>query len=162
MSTRSFKNPIPPLVLTAGVIVLAFVFRSSTSGLSAQIAWITGMAGYTVACLGVLVMVMAAKTFRQHETTLSPLNLDGVSALVKHGVFRYSRNPMYLGMIALVLGLSLAWVSGWGFMFSVALLIYLDRFQIQPEEQALKAQFGSAFEEYTQNTPRWIGLQAKK
>lgn len=162
MSTQSFKNPIPPLVLTVCVIALVFFFRGSPSGPTAQIAWITGVAGYTVACLGVLVMVMAAKTFRQHQTTLSPLNLDGVSALVKHGVFRYSRNPMYLGMIALVLGLSLAWFSAWGFVFSVALLIYLDRFQIRPEEKALKAQFGSAFEDYIQKTPRWIGLQAKK
>lgn len=162
MSTQSFKNPIPPLVLTACVIALAFFFRGSPSGLTAQNTWITGWVGYAVACLSVLVMVMAAKTFRQHQTTLSPLNLDGVSALVKHGVFRYSRNPMYLGMIALVLGLSLAWFSAWGFVFSVALLIYLDRFQIRPEEKALKAQFGSAFEDYTLETPRWIGLKAKK
>lgn len=161
LNTRSFKNPVPPLLLMAAVVVIAFVLRSRSLGTLDQTAPMFGWVGYALACSGMVMMAVAAWTFRQHRTTLNPIHIDGVSALVKQGVFRYSRNPMYLGMVCLTAGLSLAWISGWGLLLSVALLWYLDRFQIRPEEKVLGQQFGQAFVEYTQQTRRWFGCVNK-
>ncbi len=139
-------------------MIIAFIFRGGALHAFDRTLPIVGWAGYALACSGLVIMLVAAWTFRQHRTTLSPIQIDGVRALVKKGVFRYSRNPMYLGMVCLTAGLSLAWVSGWGLVLSVGLLWYLDRFQIRPEEKVLSQQFGPAFAEYTQQTRRWFGF----
>lgn len=161
MSLTTFKNPIPPLVLTAVVVLLAFLFRARP-GPAEELSMIAGGAGYSVAFMGLMIMVSAARTFRQHKTTLNPIHLEDVSTLVRRGVFRYSRNPMYLGMVVLVFGLCLAWGSWWGFGLGLGLFLYLDRFQIRPEEKVLSAQFGSAFDDYKKHTRRWLGLIGHK
>ncbi len=87
---------------------------------------------------------------------MNPHRPDRSSALVTSGIYGVTRNPMYVG---LALGL-LAWTA-WlghpaGLLATIAFVGYIDRFQIRPEQRAMQAQFGSAFDRYSRRVRRWI------
>lgn len=109
-----------------------------------------------LAALGAVVSVLGLVSFRRAKTTVNPLRPEQASTLVASGIYRYTRNPMYLGF-AIVL---LAWVvylSAWPALLVVAAFIgYMNEFQIKPEEVALKTRFGQAFVEYKRSVRRWI------
>lgn len=78
------------------------------------------------------------------------------SALVTHGVFRISRNPMYLGMTLMLLGIALFLGSVTPFLVVIALPVIFDRVFISPEERMLEETFGDQFREYRKRVRRWI------
>jgi protein-S-isoprenylcysteine O-methyltransferase Ste14 len=105
---------------------------------------------------GVLIAVLGVLQFRKHKTTINPHAIDQAKALVTGGAYRFTRNPMYLGMLLVLVGMvfysrdALALVALPGFV------VTLNRLQIRPEERALAAMFGDAFAAYCQRTRRWI------
>jgi protein-S-isoprenylcysteine O-methyltransferase Ste14 len=111
-----------------------------------------------LACLLVsaLVGLAAVRAFRRASTTVNPMQPDRSGALVDSGIFRYSRNPMYLALLIVLIG--------WGFYLdslaalavTVVYLAYLNRFQIAPEERALRERFGDPFTAYCKRVRRWI------
>jgi len=109
---------------------------------------------FVVAAL--MVGVPAVLGFRRANTTVNPLKPEASTALVTGGVFRWTRNPMYLAMLLLLL----AWaciVSNWAALAILPLFVaYLNRFQIGPEERALQARFGAEFESYRRKVRRWL------
>lgn len=94
--------------------------------------------------------------FRRSRTTINPLAPQRASALVTGGVYRITRNPMYVGMALLLL----AWavhLSAWPTLLGPpAFVLYITRFQIVPEERALARLFGEAYAEYTARVRRWL------
>jgi protein-S-isoprenylcysteine O-methyltransferase Ste14 len=94
--------------------------------------------------------------FRSARTTINPLAPARATALVTHGVYRLTRNPMYLGLCCFLL----AWAShlaAWmAFLGPVAFVFYITRFQIVPEERALRRLFGDAFDRYAARVRRWL------
>ncbi|MDO2946880.1 methyltransferase family protein [Aeromonas simiae] len=103
--------------------------------------------------LAALLGVGALLGFRHAGTTVDPRRPDRSSALVISGVYRYSRNPMYLGVLLLLLLWAL-WLGGgwWGAML---FWLWMDRLQIPREEQALGRRFGADYERYCQQVRRW-------
>jgi protein-S-isoprenylcysteine O-methyltransferase Ste14 len=146
---------IPPLFLVATVaaaIILVSVFVPA-----ANVHW----PGHRVlaVCAFVLGPVLAGLgvfQFRRARTTVSPLRPARTQAIVRTGVYRWSRNPMYLGMALALLGLAAWWSSVPGYLAVPAFVAYLTRFQIVPEERALLAKFGPAFGDYTLQVRRWL------
>ena len=106
--------------------------------------------------LGFATALTALRTFRQIGTTFDPHSPEDATQLVRSGVFRISRNPMYLGL-AFVL---LAWAVWLGNIINVATLFlfvaYLTVFQIKPEEVVLARLFGADYEAYRKEVRRWI------
>lgn len=153
MSALDLKvPPLAVLLCAAAAMWLAAAAAPSLTRawpFAAVAAGILSLAGLAVALAGVL-------SFRRARTTVNPLTPGAASALVTSGIYRFTRNPMYLGF-ALVL---LAWAVFLGNPLSLALVgafvLYIDRFQIQPEERALAALFGAAFKTYTQAVRRWL------
>ena len=94
--------------------------------------------------------------FHRAKTTVNPLKPEASTALVTGGLYRWTRNPMYLAMLLLLL----AWacvVSNWAALAILPLFVaYLNRFQIGPEERALQARFGAEFESYRRKVRRWL------
>jgi protein-S-isoprenylcysteine O-methyltransferase Ste14 len=94
--------------------------------------------------------------FRRARTTLNPLQPDAASAMVVRGIYRWTRNPMYLAMLLVLI----AWaciVANWVALAMLPLFVaYLNRFQIVPEERALHARFGAEFENYRRKVRRWL------
>jgi protein-S-isoprenylcysteine O-methyltransferase Ste14 len=94
--------------------------------------------------------------FRQAKTTVHPHQPDKTSSVVSTGIYRHSRNPMYLGLVLLLLVEGLV-LKNWSMIFVVwGFIAYLNRFQILPEERALENKFGQAYLDYKNRVRRWI------
>ena len=106
--------------------------------------------------LGFVILISAVRLFRKDKTTVNPLSPEQATKLVTDGIFKYSRNPMYLGM-ALVLGSIAVFFNLIGGIILVALFCaYITKFQILPEERAMRDLFSDDFDKYTKATRRWI------
>ena len=103
-----------------------------------------------------IVGISAVLGFHRAKTTLNPLQPDAASALVVRGIYRWTRNPMYLAMLLVLI----AWACIVANVAALAILplfvAYLNRFQIAPEERALQARFGGEFEQYKRTVRRWL------
>ena len=109
-----------------------------------------------LASIGAALGVAGLLAFRRHGTTVHPIHPDKASAIVSEGVYRHTRNPMYLGLALFLLAWG-AWLSNLVSLAGVpAFIAYMTRFQIRPEEQALLAKFGPAFGDYMQSARRWL------
>jgi protein-S-isoprenylcysteine O-methyltransferase Ste14 len=141
---------VPPLLVTmlaaAAIVAIADTPRSG----------IALLVGATIAVAGAAVAVAGVIAFRRALTTVDPLHPDRSASLVTQGVYRISRNPMYVGFIALLLGLAVALSSIPGGTVALAAALYLDRFQIRPEERILQRRFGAAFDRYRASVRRWL------
>jgi len=109
-----------------------------------------------IVLLGFLLILISSITFYKYRTTLNPLKPELASKLVKTGLYRYSRNPIYIGLTLILLGWG-TYLNNLASMLGVFLFVlYLDRFQIVPEEKFLAQKFGVEFEKYQQKVGRWI------
>ena len=112
--------------------------------------------GILLLLLGFVILISAVRLFRKDKTTVNPLSPEQATKLVTDGIFKYSRNPMYLGM-ALVLGSIAVFFNLIGGIILVALFCaYITKFQILPEERAMRDLFSDDFDKYTKVTRRWI------
>lgn len=109
-----------------------------------------------LAVAGVAVAVAGVVAFRRARTTVNPTTPGLASALVSGGVYRLSRNPMYVGMLLVLAGGAVALAHPAAAVGPVAFAAYLTRFQIRPEERALRAAFGEAFDAYARRVRRWL------
>ena len=112
--------------------------------------------GILLLLLGFVILISAVRLFRKDKTTVNPLSPEQATKLVTDGIFKYSRNPMYLGM-ALVLGSIAVFFNLIGGIILIALFCaYITKFQIFPEEKAMRDLFPDDFDIYTKATRRWI------
>ena len=106
--------------------------------------------------LGLWLAGTAARTFSRAKTTLNPIKPETSTSLVTHGIFARSRNPMYLGMASWLLGWS-AWLgTPAGLLGPILFVLYMNRFQIGPEERALDQLFGADYTRYKNTVRRWL------
>ena len=94
--------------------------------------------------------------FRRNKTTINPVDLESASALVTSGVFRFSRNPMYVGFTAMLVGWAVCLAAPWALVGPVAFVLFTNRFQIIPEERVMRDKFGQAYDDYQAQVRRWI------
>lgn len=106
--------------------------------------------------LGVAVGITALMHFFKFRTTVDPTRPSKASALVTSGIFSYSRNPMYLAMLLILLALGLAFGNAFNALLAAAFVIFMNRFQIIPEERALLILFRKAYQQYCLNVRRWL------
>tara|TARA_B100000401_G_C52628061_1_gene634648 strand:- start:119 stop:565 length:447 start_codon:yes stop_codon:yes gene_type:complete len=112
--------------------------------------------GILLLLLGFVILISAVRLFRKDKTTVNPLSPEQATKLVTDGIFKYSRNPMYLGM-ALVLGsIAVFFNLIGGIILIVLFCAYITKFQIFPEERAMRDLFSDDFDKYTKATRRWI------
>ena len=106
--------------------------------------------------LGGIVAVAAIAAFRSAGTTVDPRSPAKASRLVVRGIYRYSRNPMYLGLVFLLIAWALYLSNALGFAGLPLFIVAMNRLQIRPEERAMELQFGDDFRAYRQSVRRWI------
>jgi len=95
-------------------------------------------------------------SFRRAKTTVNPLKPESASALVDTGIYRYTRNPMYVGFALFLLAWAVFLSSLWALLGLPLFIAYIQRFQIRPEERALEQIFGSEFLDYKRRVRRWL------
>ncbi|UUQ65507.1 isoprenylcysteine carboxylmethyltransferase family protein [Pseudomonas fuscovaginae UPB0736] len=145
----------PPLVATLFGLLAWLAARYLPGSLELAVEWRMGLA-LIVFLAGVAVCLAGVLSFRRARTTVNPLKPETASALVSSGVYRYTRNPMYLGFATVLVAWSilLAWPPA--LLGVVGFVIYMNRFQIGPEERALASLFGSDFTQYCRQVRRWL------
>jgi protein-S-isoprenylcysteine O-methyltransferase Ste14 len=151
----SLENRIPPPVV--GALVAALMWGISGVGPRLPLApWASYLLAAVFAIAGIAFDVLGIAAFRASRTTVNPLKPERASALVTGGVYRITRNPMYVGLLLLLL----AWASYLAALLPllgpVLLVVYLTRFQIQPEERVLQGIFGEAYSTYAARVRRWL------
>lgn len=153
MSALELK--VPPLALVL-VLAGAMSFVALQFPLLAfPLPWRHGLS-VTISGVGILLLLAGMYSFQKAKTTFNPLKPDTASSLVASGVFRVSRNPMYVGFLLLLTGWAM-WLSHpLPFLFLPVFVAYMNRFQISPEERVLSAKFGEAYDIYKQSVRRWL------
>ena len=155
MNMRCLELKVPPLALCA-----AFALAIVALGHFAPFANMP-FPGHRIAAAvlllsGVAVAAVGVVQFRLAQTTVNPMAPDRASSMVTTGVFALSRNPMYLGMALALLGLA-AWRSTLpGYVLVPLFCVYMNEFQIKPEERALLARFSEEFSAYMSKVRRWV------
>lgn len=90
------------------------------------------------------------------KTTVNPEKPEKASTLVTTGIYQFTRNPMYVGLVCFLIAWA-AWLgSFYSLVFIVVFILYMNRFQIKPEERALAKLFGQAYQDYCQKVRRWL------
>ena len=113
-------------------------------------------AGVILMAAGFALAFTGLRTLIGNRTTPSPINIDRAKTLVTTGLYRFSRNPMYLGMVIVLIGLAALFGNLWLLVGPLAFALYINRFQIKPEEQMMAAKFGSDYAGYKSRVRRWI------
>jgi len=147
------KKRIPPPLIAMLCVLIIFlsksIFPSFVFSYKLQL-------GIFVSTIGFLLLIISIKSFIDSKTTINPLNLKKSTYLVTSGVFRFSRNPMYLGMLLFLLGTAIILNIIGGLIISILFIFYMNFFQIIPEEKALENLFGKNYRNYRKTVRRWI------
>jgi protein-S-isoprenylcysteine O-methyltransferase Ste14 len=146
---------IPPVV----VVFLAAALMWISAGAAPEAAIVIParhLVALSLVAAGAVTSILGVVSFRRAGTTVNPLTPGAASSLVRSGVYAFSRNPMYLGFLMLLLGWGIYLSNALAILIVPGFLLYMNRFQIEPEECALMAHFGGAFVAYSRRVGRWL------
>jgi len=150
------KTRIPPPVLALGTGVLMWWIDRQIP-LVRLVAPPWNRVGWGFIGIGLAVDAVSVAAFIRAKTTVNPLRVDRSTSLVVTGLYRVSRNPMYLGLMMVLIG----WALLLGSVGAILLIILFERVmviaQIRPEEVALAAKFGNEYANYASRVHRWLG-----
>jgi len=153
MPTLELKIPPLGLVIVAALLMWLgaqyFPTLNFRFPFQSVVAWVIGLSGALASALGVI-------EFRRAKTTVDPTRPDSASSLVRTGIYRRTRNPMYLGFLLILTGCAAAVANAASILILPAFFVYMNRFQIKPEERALASIFGNDFKAYCSEARRWI------
>lgn len=108
------------------------------------------------ALCGLFILIFTVLRYLRHRTTILPNKLDQMSSLVIDGLNRYSRNPMYLGMLLWILSAGLFFGTFLVLIAAPAFVVIINKMQIEPEERALEELFGQQYLNYKKRVRRWM------
>lgn len=153
MDVLKLRVPPPAVALTFAVFMwsIAQVVPTLRFALPARhaIAACVAVTGFCVAIAGVV-------AFHRARTTVNPLRPEKASSLVVSGIYKLTRNPMYLGLLLVLVAWALVLSNALSVMVVPAFILYMNRFQIEPEEAALTSAFGTDFMRYEARVRRWL------
>lgn len=112
--------------------------------------------GYVLIAGGLAIDLVSIVAFRKARTTVTPLAPEKASSLVTGGLYRFTRNPMYLGMLLILMGIAVLLGSPINVAILGVFIAYITAFQIKPEETLLEQNFGEVYRQYKQSVRRWL------
>lgn len=152
---RALELKIPPPIVA--LLIAAVMWGISLVTPSADVpAPVRLAAAIAIALAGLATAVSGGVAFRRAKTTTSPLKPETTNALVTSGVYRFTRNPMYVGITLVLLAWAVFLSSIWTLLGLLAFILYITRFQIIPEERVLAGIFGTAYSAYQARVRRWL------
>jgi protein-S-isoprenylcysteine O-methyltransferase Ste14 len=146
---------VPPVAL---FVVVALLMWAVAAWLP---SWRIALPGHTVVVVLLLLAagaigIAGVRAFGRARTTVDPLRPEKASALVTSGIYRRTRNPMYVALAIALLGWAVWLEHPLALLGVAAFVAWINRFQIAPEERALRASFGTEFERYCREVRRWL------
>jgi len=153
MHALELKIPPPIVALLIAAAMWGISLATPAAHLPANIRLVATIA---IAFAGAATAIAGVVGVGRAKTTLNPLKPETTSSLVTSGVYRFTRNPMYLGLVLALLAWAAFLSSVWSLLGPLVFILYMTRFQIVPEERALSGIFGAAYSEYQAKVRRWL------
>lgn len=152
---KSLELKVPPAIifLISGTAIWAVSnFIPSLNFIYDLKDWLSAI----FAVSGALIIIAGLYEFQRAKTTVDPLNPEEASSIVRSGIYLYTRNPMYLGILFILTAFAFKSSNILSPLFLIGFVLYMNRFQILPEERALSEKFGDEYLEYKRSVSRWI------
>ena len=152
---RALELRIPPpavAALMAGAVWGISVFAP----LIAVPTFMRVVAAVVIALVGGAFSIAGIISFRLARTTINPMKPETTTSLVSSGIYRLTRNPMYVGLLFVLVAWAVFLSSAWALLGPLAFVLYINRFQIVPEERVLSAMFGTEYSAYKSTVRRWL------
>ena len=146
----NLDTKIPPPIVTIIILSIIYLFDLNEYNLNTDIISIITL------FIGLIFIISAVIQFINRKTTVNPTKPHKTSALVITGTYKITRNPMYLGMLLILLSISFKFNLIGGIVLTMLFAGYITKFQIIPEEIVMNKLFGDEFEKYKNKTRRWI------
>lgn len=146
------RRMLPPTYLYVALILIFLLHFVFPIAHVLEIPW--NLIGLIPLILGVALNLIADNDFKRYQTTVKPFQES--TALITDGVYIYSRHPMYLGFVLILLGLSLLLGSVSPYTIVIVFTILMDVLFIRVEESMLEAKFQDAWTEYKSKVRRWV------
>jgi protein-S-isoprenylcysteine O-methyltransferase Ste14 len=153
MNALELKLP-PPLQASLSLLGMWLIARCFPA-FNVVFAWHAALA-ILFAGIGGTWLVAGVSAFRRAKTTVNPLKPQATSTLVTGGVYRFSRNPMYVGLLFVLAGWGSYLANGLALLVLPLFVASMTRWQIIPEERIMAAKFGAGFEAYKRSVRRWL------
>jgi protein-S-isoprenylcysteine O-methyltransferase Ste14 len=155
MISATMNTLIPPPIVTATLAAVMWWITQQLPELQFRSMFNKPLA-YVLVLIALALMLATVIEFWKLRTTVNPMKPGNTSELATAGVMRLSRNPIYLGD-AILLGAWSFWMSSPIALIAMPIfVIYINRFQIEPEERALRTKFSTQYESYCNSVRRWI------
>jgi protein-S-isoprenylcysteine O-methyltransferase Ste14 len=155
MREHPLEHRIPPPVVALLLGLAMWGVAAVTPALALQNAWLLALA-VVIGVAGIGFSTAGALAFRRASTTVNPLRPETASTLVSSGVYRITRNPMYVGLAFGLVSWALFLASAAALAGPLLFMAFIQRFQIVPEERALNLRFGSVYADYCRQVRRWL------
>ncbi len=146
---------VPPVVVFVVCLALILIVYFLSEDLSYQFPYRKALSRIFLV-IGFFLGVLGVVTFRMKGTTVDPMQPKKASKLVTHGIYQYTRNPMYLGLVFILIGGAIRIGNPLGVLPIMLFIWYMNEFQIKPEEEVLIENFGEDYEAYTRKVRRWL------
>jgi len=153
MNTLELK--IPPLAVALCLAMLMGFTSWLVPPLDLPFGLRVGLA-LAFACAGLVISFAGVASFRRARTTVNPVKANTASSLVSGGVYRFTRNPMYLGFLLTLLAWAVWMSNPLAVLGAPLFVLYINRFQIVPEERVLLSLFGAEYAAYQSSVRRWL------
>lgn len=151
----SLELKVPPVLQ---VLIIAFAMYG-LSGLLPNLQVMvfgTNWLANILVIIGVALAIMGVLAFKKAQTTVNPHTPEKSANLVTTGIYHYTRNPIYLGMLLILLGWAFYLSNVAALLVLPIFIIYMSRFQIQPEERVMMQNFGDEYQAYMIKVRRWL------
>lgn len=152
---KALELKVPPPVV-ALVVAFAMWVVSRLTPIVEVGATVRSAVAIVIALAGISLAAAGITAFRRARTTLNPHKPDTASALVTGGIYRVTRNPMYLGLALVLVGWASFLGAPWALLGPVVFVACITRLQIVPEERVLQSAFGEAYAAYRARVRRWL------
>ena len=153
MNALELKVPPPVVALVLALAMWAVSRLTLTFEVAAPLRIAVAVA---IALAGGAFSVAGVIAFHQAQTTLNPMKPEAASSLVTTGIYRVTRNPMYVGLLFVLVGWTAFLCAPWTLAGPLVFVAYMTRFQIAPEERALMSAFGDVYVSYKARVRRWL------
>jgi protein-S-isoprenylcysteine O-methyltransferase Ste14 len=153
MAWLELKLPPPIVTILTGLLMWAISLFVAPLPVPMLFRAVMALA---LAAAGIVCVAASFRRFMQAGTTIDPQHPEEASSLVTTGIYSKTRNPIYLGMLIVLLAWDLFLMAWPTIVGPIVFVLYITRFQILPEERALTDRFGQAYANYKTNVRRWL------
>ena len=152
---RKLELKVPPVAVFLLVILLMYGMTVLVPSLNISVPFVEVVVGGLTLLSGYM-GIAGVYEFHKVKTTVNPVKPDTASSVVRTGVFSFSRNPMYMALLLLIIAIGLWWQHLSVVLCGVVFVSYMNRFQIKPEERVLERLCGEEYVDYKNHVRRWI------